>query len=92
MDGDEDITSMYTPNTPHNRCEHMHLQGLITRPRVHQLNYQVSLFLGVHFVSNKNMLLPNACDVLLIRNLGADHEGKHLQFNSASEYIDFKHV
>lgn len=81
---------MHTPDTP-NRSKPMNLQGPITRARAHQLNYQVTLFLGVRFVSNKNMLLPNACDVLLIRNLGADHEGKPVQSNSASgDNIDFK--
>ena len=53
----------------------------------------VPSFLEVHFVSSKNMLLSNACDVLLIRNLGADHEGNHEQSNLAfGDSTNFKRV
>ena len=49
------------------------LQGPLTRARARQLNYQVNSFLGSYITENRP--LPNASDLIVLRNLGKD-EGK----------------
>lgn len=46
------------------------LQGLITRARARQLNYQVLSFLGTMGNLNENMMLPKSVVLMLIRNEG----------------------
>ena len=48
-------------------------QGLMTRARARQLNYQVKSFLAVHTNSSPNwMLLNHGDDCLILRNVGQD--------------------
>ena len=51
------------------------LQGPLTRARARQLNYQVNSFLGSYITENRP--LPNASDLIVLRNLGKDEgEGR----------------
>jgi hypothetical protein len=52
-------------------------QGLVTRARARELNYQVISFLAVHKAPSMNGVLLNSCDAFLIhRNLGHELKGK----------------
>ena len=44
----------------------------MTRARARHLNYEVSSFLGANNLSMQNGMLPNICDLLLLRNNGED--------------------
>jgi hypothetical protein len=65
---DEDITLLDAPAVPPSIMQ----GGLMTRGRRRQLNLVVSSFLSDPFYTFENRLLPN--DVILIRNIGEDHE------------------
>ena len=69
---DEDITPSGT-RTRQNPPAPVHkLQGPMTRARARHLNYEVSSFLGANDLSMQNGILPNNCDLLLLRNNGED--------------------
>jgi hypothetical protein len=63
---DEDIPSIDTPAAP--TVEH--IQGLITRARAKQLNYQVLLFLATLSHIHENMMLPKSDMFVTLRNDG----------------------
>ena len=65
---DEDITPSDVPADPPTV-----MQCPMTRARMCQLNLEVSSFLSDLFHTFENRLLPN--DVILLRNIGEDHEG-----------------
>ena len=64
----EDITSSEATADPPTI-----MQGPMTRPRMRQLNLEVSSFLSDPFHTFENRLLPN--DVIFLRNIGEGHEG-----------------
>ena len=71
---DEDITpsDTYTPSIPPTI-------GPLTRARARQLNHEVSSFLSVPLYFDKDGMLLNNCDVLLLRNTGEDQQGRPSQ-------------
>ena len=69
---DEDITPSDTRTTQNPPCPGAKLQGPMTRARARHLNYEVSSFLGANNLSMQNGMLPNICDLLLLRNNGED--------------------
>ena len=69
---DEDITPSDTRTTQNPPEPVAKLQGPMTRARARHLNYEVSSFLGANALSMQNGILPNNCDLLLLRNNGED--------------------
>ena len=52
-------------------------QGLMTRARARELNYQVKSFLANHTSSSQNWVLLNGCcDLLVVRNMGEEPDRK----------------
>jgi len=79
---DEDIASMDTTTRknplPTYQSEPAAItQGPITRARARQLNYQVNAFLGLHTNIQKDGILLNACnDIILLRNEEINTSGR----------------
>ena len=67
-----DIPSLDTPAAP----AAIQIQGLITRARAKQLNYQVLSFLGNILHIHENMMLPKSDVYLLLRNNGPSMDEK----------------